>query len=106
MEKAGIALPHLDLGGGLGITYKDETPPAADTLLQQVLQKLDARGMGQRTLLVEPGRSLVGNAGVCLTEVLYLKHNTTKNFCIVDAAMNDMPRPAMYQAWHGIVPVQ
>lgn len=106
VENAGIALPHLDLGGGLGITYKDETPPAADTLLQQVLQKLDARGMGQRTLLVEPGRSLVGNAGVCLTEVLYLKHSAAKNFCIVDAAMNDMPRPAMYQAWHGIVPVQ
>lgn len=106
VEAAGIALPHLDFGGGLGIVYENETPPAADTLLQQMLARLDARGMGQRKLLVEPGRSLVGNAGACVSEVLYLKHGPTKNFCIVDAAMNDLPRPAMYQARHAIAPVR
>ncbi len=70
-----------------------------------MLAKLDARGYGGRQLMIEPGRSLVGNAGVCLTEVLYLKPGEQKNFCIVDAAMNDLPRPAMYEAFHGIVPL-
>ena len=101
----GVPLEHLDLGGGLGINYQGETPPAADVLWQRLLEKLDARGYGQRKLVIEPGRSLVGNAGVCLTEVLYLKPGEHKNFLIVDAAMNDLPRPAMYQAHHGIVPV-
>jgi diaminopimelate decarboxylase len=67
---------------------------------------LDARGFGKRRLMIEPGRSLVGNAGVCLTEVLYLKPGEQKNFCIIDAAMNDLPRPAMYQAFHQIAPLQ
>jgi diaminopimelate decarboxylase len=71
----------------------------------QLLAKLDARGFGQRKLMIEPGRSLVGNAGVCVTEVLYLKPGEQKNFCIVDAAMNDLPRPAMYQAFHAIEPL-
>jgi diaminopimelate decarboxylase len=71
----------------------------------QLLAKLDARGFGERQFMIEPGRSLVGNAGVCLTEVLYLKPGEQKNFCIVDAAMNDLPRPAMYQAFHAIVPL-
>ncbi len=106
VEAAGIALPHIDFGGGLGIAYNGETPPAADALCQQILALLDARGMGQRQLVFEPGRSLVGNAGVCVTEVLYLKHGQSKNFCIVDAAMNDLPRPAMYQAYHQIVPLE
>jgi diaminopimelate decarboxylase len=105
VEDAGIALPHIDFGGGLGIDYDGDQPPAADTLWTQLLAKLDARGFGDRQLLIEPGRSLVGNAGVCLTEVLYLKPGEQKNFCIVDAAMNDLPRPAMYQAWHGVVPL-
>jgi diaminopimelate decarboxylase len=105
VETAGIALPHIDFGGGLGINYRDDVPPAADALWQQLLAKLDARGFGDRQLLIEPGRSLVGNAGVCLTEVLYLKPGEHKNFCVVDAAMNDLPRPAMYQAWHAVVPV-
>jgi diaminopimelate decarboxylase len=70
----------------------------------RLLQRIDARGHGRRELLMEPGRSLVGNAGVLLTEVLYLKSNTAKNFCIVDAAMNDLMRPAMYQAWMAIEP--
>jgi len=105
IEKAGIALHHLDFGGGLGIDYNGDTPPAADALWQQLLARLDARGFGKRRLIVEPGRSLVGNAGVCVTEVLYTKPGEAKNFCIVDAAMNDLPRPAMYQAFHRILPV-
>ncbi len=104
IEAAGIPIHHLDLGGGLGITYTDETPPAADALLGALLARIDARGHGHRELVFEPGRSLVGNAGVLLTEVLYLKPGETKNFCVVDAAMNDLMRPAMYEAWMGIVP--
>jgi diaminopimelate decarboxylase len=104
VEADGIPIAHLDMGGGLGITYTDEAPPAADLLVGQLLARIDARGHGHRTLLMEPGRSLVGNAGVLLTEVLVLKPGAEKNFCIVDAAMNDMVRPAMYQAWLGIVP--
>jgi len=105
VEAAGIALPHIDFGGGLGINYNGDLPPAADALWAKLLARLDARGFGNRQLLIEPGRSLVGNAGVCLTEVLYLKPGEQKNFCVVDAAMNDLPRPAMYQAFHGIVPL-
>jgi len=105
IEAAGILLAHIDFGGGLGIDYNGDTPPGADALWQQLLTKLDARGFGGKKLMVEPGRSLVGNAGICVTEVLYLKPGEQKNFCIVDAAMNDLPRPAMYQAYHAIVPV-
>ncbi len=104
VEAAGIPIHHIDFGGGLGITYTDETPPSASDLVAQLLQRLDARGYGGRELLFEPGRSLVGNAGVLLTEVLYLKPGESKNFCVVDAAMNDLMRPAMYQAWMGIEP--
>ncbi len=106
IEAVGIPISHIDFGGGLGINYSGDTPPAADQLWQKLLALLDARGFGQRQLMIEPGRSLVGNAGVCVTEVLYLKPGTQKNFCIVDAAMNDLPRPAMYQAYHQIVPMQ
>jgi len=105
IEAAGMAIHHIDFGGGLGIDYNGDTPPAADDLWRQLLAKLDQRGYGQRQLMIEPGRSLVGNAGVCLTEVLYLKPGEHKNFCIVDAAMNDLPRPAMYEAFHQIVPL-
>ena len=105
IEAAGIAIHHIDFGGGLGIDYNGDTPPSADDLWQKMLAKLDARGFGDRALMIEPGRSLVGNAGVCLTEVLYLKPGEQKNFCIIDAAMNDLPRPAMYQAFHQIVPL-
>jgi diaminopimelate decarboxylase len=105
IEAAGVPIEHIDFGGGLGIDYNGDTPPAADALWQALLAKLDARGFGQRTLMIEPGRSLVGNAGVCVTEALYLKPGEQKNFLIVDAAMNDLPRPAMYEAHHGIVPV-
>ncbi len=106
IETEGIRLQHIDFGGGLGIDYNGDTPPAADALWQQLFARLDARGFGDRHIMIEPGRSLVGNAGVCLTEVQYLKPGESKNFCIVDAAMNDLPRPAMYQAFHAIVPVQ
>jgi diaminopimelate decarboxylase len=105
IEAAGIPLHHIDFGGGLGINYQGDTPPAADALWHKLLAKLDARGYGQRQLMIEPGRSLVGNAGVCVTEVLYLKPGEQKNFCIIDAAMNDLPRPAMYQAFHHIAPL-
>jgi diaminopimelate decarboxylase len=105
VEAAGVPIAHIDFGGGLGIDYNGDTPPAADALWSQLLHKLDTRGFGDRKLLLEPGRSLVGNAGVCVTEVLYLKPGEQKNFLIVDAAMNDLPRPAMYQAFHRIEPV-
>jgi diaminopimelate decarboxylase len=104
VEAQGTRLHHLDLGGGLGITYTDEQPPQAETLVRALLARIDARGHGHRRLLLEPGRSLVGNAGVLLASVLYLKPGGAKNFCIVDAAMNDLMRPAMYEAWMGIVP--
>ena len=105
IEDAGIPLQHIDFGGGLGINYNHDTPPQADDLWRQLLAKIDARGYGNKKLMIEPGRSLVGNAGVCLSEVLYLKPGEQKNFCIIDAAMNDLPRPAMYQAFHAIVPI-
>lgn len=105
VEAAGIPLKHIDFGGGLGIDYQGETPPSADDLWAQLLRRLDERGFGDKALMIEPGRSLVGNAGLCITEVLYLKHGDQKHFLIVDAAMNDLPRPAMYEAYHAIVPV-
>jgi diaminopimelate decarboxylase len=103
LEAEGIAIPHLDLGGGLGIAYDAETPPDAEDLIRRLLERIDARGHGARKLLFEPGRSLVGNAGVLVSEVVYVKRGETKNFCIVDAAMNDLARPAMYNAWMRIV---
>jgi len=103
IEAAGVPIHHIDLGGGLGITYTDEAPPAADALIGQLLARIDARGHSHREVLFEPGRSLVGNAGVLLTEVMYLKPGEQKNFCVVDAAMNDLARPALYEAWMAIV---
>jgi diaminopimelate decarboxylase len=106
IEARGILLRHIDFGGGLGIDYQGDTPPAADVLWSGLLAKIDARGWGERHLCIEPGRSLIGNAGVCLTQVQYLKPGSHKNFCIIDAAMNDLPRPALYQAYHEILPIQ
>ena len=103
IEARGITIHHLDLGGGLGITYTDEVPPSAEALVTALLERIDARGHGHRKIMFEPGRSLVGNAGVLVSEVLYVKPGEQKNFCIVDAAMNDLMRPAMYQAWMNIV---
>ncbi len=99
----GIRLGHLDMGGGLGIRYRDETPPAVADYVTALLDVL--RGRSER-LILEPGRALVGNAGVLLTRVEYLKHGEEKNFAIVDAAMNDLMRPALYDAYHEILPVQ
>ena len=99
----GITLHHLDIGGGLGIRYAEETPPAVHDYAQALLRTLGDRPL---QLLLEPGRSLVGNAGLLLTSVEYLKHAPAKNFAIVDAAMNDLMRPALYDAFHEVVPVQ
>lgn len=106
----GIHLHHLDIGGGIGIAYDDEKPVAVADYLAQVFARVDAwRAQKHRgkpiKVMFEPGRSIVGNAGMLLTEVQYLKHGETRNFAIVDAAMNDLLRPAMYEAWHGVQPV-
>lgn len=98
----GIVLKHLDLGGGLGIRYKDEQPPLPEEQMKAVLAELGDRDV---EILIEPGRTIAGNAGILLTEVLYLKHNEEKNFAIIDAAMNDLMRPALYSAWQAIEPV-
>ncbi len=103
VEARGVPIAHLDVGGGLGITYTDEKPPAAEALMRAVLARVDARGHAHRKILLEPGRSLVGNAGALVSEVLYIKPGEAKNFCVVDAAMNDLMRPAMYEAWMRIV---
>lgn len=102
MAAQGIAIEHLDLGGGLGIRYTDEVPPSPKTLLDEVFKRLQARGYGHLHLVLEPGRSLVGNAGILLTTVQFLKHNEARNFAVVDAAMNDLLRPTLYQAYHGV----
>ena len=103
LAASGIVLEHLDLGGGLGIRYDEETPPSIAEYAQALLGALQGRS---EKLIVEPGRVLVGNAGVLLTRIEYLKHGEEKNFTIVDAAMNDLMRPALYDAWHSILPVQ
>jgi diaminopimelate decarboxylase len=99
----GIRLQHIDLGGGLGVRYRDEQAPAIAAYLQALRAQLGDR---QLALVLEPGRSLVAEAGVLLMEVLYLKPTAARNFALVDAAMNDMLRPALYQAWMDIVPLQ
>nr|MBO2509208.1 diaminopimelate decarboxylase [Gammaproteobacteria bacterium] len=99
----GIRIRHLDLGGGLGVRYRDEEPPLAGDYIRAVRERLAGRDLA---LVFEPGRSIVANAGVLLTRVEYLKHTAHKDFAIVDAAMNDLIRPALYQAWMDIVPVR
>jgi len=98
-----ITLDHIDLGGGVGIRYRDETPPDLAAYGRVLAQKFAGR---REKLVLEPGRSLVGNAGLLLTRVEYLKPGEDRNFAIVDAAMNDLMRPALYEAYHDIVPVQ
>lgn len=102
LEKEGISIHHLDIGGGLGIRYHDETPPQPAEYAHAILQHLGDR---QLEILIEPGRAIVGNAGVLLTRVEYLKPGEHKSFAIVDAAMNDLIRPALYSAWQEIIPV-
>jgi len=103
LAAGGIRLEHIDIGGGVGIRYRDETPPPLEDYARVLLERLAGRA---ESLIVEPGRSLVGNAGWLLTRVEYLKHGETKDFAIVDAAMNDLMRPALYDAWHDILPVR
>ena len=106
LDANGIKIHHLDIGGGLGISYTNETPPAITDFANTLLNHIESKGFGHLEVLFEPGRSLVGNAGLLLTTIEYLKPGETKNFCIVDAAMNDLMRPAMYEAFHAIVPVK
>jgi diaminopimelate decarboxylase len=98
----GIVVEHLDLGGGMGISYREDKVPTVAEYLAPMLNVLKGR---KEQLLFEPGRSLVGNAGLLLTRVETLKHGAEKNFAVVDAAMNDLMRPALYDAWHDIVKV-
>ncbi len=106
VEAQGLRIAHIDIGGGLGICYEEECPPAPGDFVRTVLAYIDARGHGHREIIFEPGRSLVGQAGIMLTRVEYLKPGEAKNFVIVDAAMNDLARPAMYQAYHKILPAR
>lgn len=106
LREQGIEIDHLDLGGGLGVPYRDEKPPQPFDYASQLLARLSRwKGGETLTLLFEPGRSIAANAGLMLTRVEFLKPGETKNFAIVDAAMNDLIRPALYQAWQAIVPV-
>jgi diaminopimelate decarboxylase len=99
----GISINHIDVGGGLGIRYGSEQPPEPNVYVKSLLDILGAR---PQKLLLEPGRSLVGNAGVLLAKVEYIKSNGDKNFLVVDAAMNDLMRPALYDAFHEILPLE
>jgi len=103
LKAEGIVLHHLDLGGGLGIRYKDEQPPEPADYIGAVLEHLGANDF---EILLEPGRAIVGNAGILVTQVEYLKPTAHKNFAIVDAAMNDLVRPSLYSAWQNIIPVR
>ena len=98
-----IAIAHIDIGGGLGIRYRDETPPAVADYIHALTACLGDR---KQTIMFEPGRSLVGNTGILLARVEYLKHGADRNFAVIDAAMNDLIRPALYDAWHDIQPVR
>src|SRR5690554_3249746 len=102
LGELGITLDHIDISGGLGVTYQDETPPTPQALMDAVKERLHGRSL---TLIVEPGRSIAANAGVMLTRVEFLKHTPHKHFAVVDGAMNDLLRPALYSAWQNIVPV-
>ena len=102
LARDGVRLTHLNLGGGLGIRYRDESPPQPEELASAVVDRLAGHDL---VLVLEPGRSIVGNAGVLLTRVEYLKRNGEKRFAVVDAAMNDLIRPSLYDAWHDIVAV-
>jgi diaminopimelate decarboxylase len=103
LAEAGITLRHIDVGGGLGITYNSETPPSPQEYADAMLKELQGRKL---KIIMEPGRAIVGNAGILLTEVQYLKTGEEKNFAIVDAAMNDLIRPSLYDAWQDIAPVE
>lgn len=103
LNAQGVSIKYLDMGGGLGIPYKDEEPPVPKDLAKNILPLLNGRKM---TLIMEPGRSIVGNAGILVTKTLYLKQGHEKEFIIVDAGMNDLMRPSLYGAYHGIIPLK
>lgn len=103
LAEQGIAIEHLDVGGGLGVTYANETPPQPAEYASAIAQKM--QGREHMKLIMEPGRAIAANAGVLLTKVEFLKQNEDKHFAIIDAAMNDLLRPALYSAWQDIVPV-
>ena len=103
LAEQGINIEHLDLGGGLGIRYNDETPPLPDEYSKAINERLGDRNL---EILIEPGRAIAGNAGILVTRVEYLKHTEHKNFAIIDAAMNDLIRPTLYSAWQAIIPVE
>lgn len=103
LSALGLTIEHLDLGGGLGIRYRDETPPEPAEYTERLFQRLSGTPY---EILMEPGRAIAGNAGILVTRVEYLKPTEHRNFAIVDAAMNDLLRPALYQAWQEIIPVQ
>lgn len=103
LAEQGVVLSHIDVGGGLGVCYDDEKPPHPKEYAEAIAQKLVGRDL---KLIYEPGRAIMANAGILVTEVEYLKENEDRNFAIVDAAMNDLIRPALYQAWQAIIPVE
>ena len=103
LAELGIVLKHLDMGGGLGIRYRDEEPPQPAEHAAALVEHLQGRDL---EILLEPGRAIAGNAGILLTEVLFLKHHEHKNFAVVDAAMNDLMRPSLYSAWQEIIPLK
>lgn len=103
LSEQGIELKHLDLGGGLGVTYRDETPPEPSEYVKALMTRLEGR---TQKIILEPGRSIAANAGVLLTRVEFLKCTEDKNFAIIDAAMNDLIRPSLYNAWQNILPVE
>ncbi len=103
LADTGIQLQHIDVGGGLGIDYQNDNPPTPQAYVEAITNKLAGRNL---EIIMEPGRAMVGNAGVMLTTVEFLKQGEEKNFCIVDGAMNDLIRPALYSAWQNIVPVE
>jgi diaminopimelate decarboxylase len=102
IEKSGVEIHHLDLGGGLGVRYQDEHPPSPEQYMRPLMARL---ANSTKTIIIEPGRAIAANAGVLLTEVLFIKTSEDRNFAIVDAAMNDLIRPSLYGAWQEIVPV-
>jgi len=106
LKQAQVNLKHLDLGGGLGISYQDEQPPEPEQYVQAIRERLQQREMSELTLILEPGRAIAGNAGVLLTRVEYLKNTPGHHFAVVDAAMNDLMRPALYDAWQEVVAVE
>ena len=106
LKQAQVNLKHLDLGGGLGISYQDEQPPEPEQYVQAIRERLQQREMSELTLILEPGRAIAGNAGVLLTRVEYLKNTPGHHFAVVNAAMNDLMRPALYDAWQEVVAVE